>query len=69
MVFDDGSKTYIKMPETMKSGDAPALFVKENNTLVLVNYRVKISYYIVDRLFEEVEMRNGKQLVKIKKLK
>lgn len=68
MVFNDGSKTYIQMPASMKSGEAPALFVREGKELLLVNYRVKNNYYIVDRLFTEAELRCGKEIIKIKKL-
>ena len=59
MVFDDGTKTYIQMSGHMSSGEAPALFVKSDEGLALVNYRVKGDYYIVDRLFQKAEMRNG----------
>jgi len=59
MVFDDGAKTYIQMSGKMSSGEAPALFVKGDEGLSLVNYRVKGDYYIVDRLFQKAEMRNG----------
>lgn len=59
-IFDDGSKTYIQMPSTMKSSDAPALFVlDESSEPMLVNYRVKGDYYLVDRLFERAELRVG----------
>ncbi len=69
LVFDDGSKTYIQMPAEMKSGEAPALFVKEGKELMLVNYRVKNNYYIVDRLFDEAELRCGpKEVIVIKKI-
>lgn len=66
LVFDDGLKVYFQMPETMRSHEAPALFVKDGKNLLLVNYRVKNGYYIVDRLFDEAEMRNGKEVIKIK---
>jgi len=69
MVFDDGLKTYIQMPVEMRSSEAPALFIKEGKELVLVNYRVKNNYYIVDRLFNEAELRCGpKQVIYIKKV-
>lgn len=69
LVFDDGSKTYFQMPAGMKSSEAPALFVKDGETLALVNYRLKNNYYIVDRLGECFEMRVGKAVIKIKKQK
>lgn len=58
-VFDDGQKTFIQMPKSMRVSDAPALFVTEDNTPMLVNYRVKGDYYIVDRLFAQAELRVG----------
>lgn len=59
MVFDDRSKTYIKMPVTIKQGNSPILFIKEKGKkeLSLVNYRIKDNFYIVDRLFEQAEIR------------
>jgi P-type conjugative transfer protein TrbG len=60
-VFDDGEKTYIKMPQNLKTSEAPALFVlSRDDDLMLVNYRVKGDFYIVDRLIERAEMRVGK---------
>lgn len=59
--FDDGSKTYIQMAPEMKSSEAPVLFIKDGKKLNLVNYRIRGSYFIVDRLFEEGELRSGKK--------
>lgn len=70
-VFDDGEKTFIQMPASMKTTKAPVLYIKEQSKagLALVNYRVLKNYYIVDRLFDEAEMKSGeKEIVKIKKL-
>jgi P-type conjugative transfer protein TrbG len=59
-VFDDGLKTFLQMPEKMRVTESPALFVlDENKDPILVNYRVKGSYYIIDRLFDRAEMRVG----------
>ncbi len=58
-VYDDGSKTYLQMSPEMASFEAPALFVLEKNDPLLVNYRVKHSLYIVDRLFERAQLRVG----------
>jgi len=61
-VFDDGAKTYIQLPPTLATTEAPALFIKsQEGTTQLVNYRVKANWYIVDRLFEEAELRVGEQ--------
>lgn len=59
-VFDDGAKTYIQMSPEMKHNESPAFFVKNGKELDLVNFRIKGDYYIVDRLFEEGELRAGK---------
>lgn len=58
-VYDDGSKTYLQMSPEMQSTEAPAIFVIEAKTPILVNYRVKHSIYIVDRLFDKAQLRVG----------
>jgi type IV secretion system protein TrbG len=58
-VYDDGSKTYLQMNPEMGSFEAPALFVLEKNDPLLVNFRVKHSLYIVDRLFDRAQLRVG----------
>jgi P-type conjugative transfer protein TrbG len=58
-VYDDGAKTYLQMSPEMQSYEAPALFVIEGKTPLLVNYRVKHSIYIVDRLFDRAQLRVG----------
>lgn len=57
--YDDGSKTYLQMSPEMQSYEAPAIFVMEGKTPTLVNYRVKHSIYIVDRLFDKAQLRIG----------
>lgn len=60
-VFDDGSKTYLQMKKEIKSDEAPALFlIEDEEEPMLTNYRVKGDYYIVDRLFNKAELRVGK---------
>lgn len=69
-VFDDGVKTFLQMAPGMKNSEAPAFFIREGKELNLVNYRVKGDYYVVDRLFEEGELRCGKKdLVRVTKEK
>lgn len=59
-VFDDGRHVFIQMPENLATTEAPPLFVLGNNgDAQLVNYRVRGSYYIVDRLFARAELRHG----------
>jgi type IV secretion system protein VirB9 len=59
-VFDDGKKTFIQMPKELRVYEAPTLFIlDEDSEPMLVNYRVKGDYYIVDRLFDQAELRVG----------
>ncbi|MEY9415161.1 P-type conjugative transfer protein TrbG [Bradyrhizobium japonicum] len=58
--FDDGRKVYIQMPPGLSQGEAPPLFVAgADGRPNLVNYRVRGSYYIVDRMFGAAELRLG----------
>lgn len=60
--FDDGGKTYIQFPPAMGVTEAPPLFVLgRHDDAQLVNYRVKGTYYIVDRLFDRAELRVGEK--------
>jgi type IV secretion system protein VirB9 len=69
--FDDGTRVYIEFPTTLTKGDAPPLFVSgANGGQDLVNYRVRGTYYVVDQLFTQAELRFGQerqQVVKIKR--
>jgi len=52
-VFDDGQHVYIQMPATVQASEAPALLVQSRGgESALVNYRVRLPYYVVDRLFD-----------------
>jgi type IV secretion system protein VirB9 len=64
-VFDDGQKTYIEMSAAVRVAEAPALFVMEDKTPLLVNYRVKGDFYIVDRLFAHAQLRVGPKAVDV----
>jgi type IV secretion system protein VirB9 len=53
-VYNDGIKTYIQMPSSMKYQEAPIFMVLDkgdNNQLV--NYRLKENNYIIDKLFKK----------------
>jgi len=69
--FDDGTRVFIEFPKAMAQGEAPPLFVSGlNGDHDLVNYRVRGSYYVVDQLFAQAELRLGQdhqQVVKIKR--
>jgi type IV secretion system protein VirB9 len=59
-VFDDGAKVYIQFPSGLAHSEAPPLFVVGPDAKpALVNYRVKGTTYIVDRLFAAAELRLG----------
>lgn len=58
--WDDGSKVYIEFPARLDQGEAPPLFVVGPlGDAQLVNYRMRGSHYIVDRLFAAAELRLG----------
>ena len=59
--FDDGRKVYIEFPRGIAQGEMPPLFIvgPEGKTSELVNYRVRGSHMIVDRLFAAAELRLG----------
>ncbi len=58
--FDDGHKVFIQMPSGLSQGEAPPLFIAGSDGRPnLVNYRVRGSYYIVDRMFGAAELRLG----------
>ena len=58
-VYDDGQQTFIRLPESSKSGEMPVLLVRKGKQDVLVNYRVKDSAMIVDGLFERIALVIG----------
>jgi type IV secretion system protein TrbG len=59
-VFDDGAKVYIQFPPGLAQSEAPPLFVVGPDAKpALVNYRVRGTTYIVDRLFAAAELRLG----------
>ncbi|WP_162165564.1 P-type conjugative transfer protein TrbG [Campylobacter fetus] len=59
-VYNDGMKTYIQMPKNMKFYEAPALMIldKDDNKEI-VNYRLKLDTFIVDRLFNKAILISG----------
>ncbi len=59
-VFDDGARVYIQFPAGLAQGEAPPLFViGSDGKPALVNYHVRGTTYIVDRLFAAAELRLG----------
>jgi type IV secretion system protein VirB9 len=68
-VFDDAEHTYIQFPNDVTSADMPTLMVENGDRQMLVNYQVRGSYYIADRLFQSAALTAGtgtnRQLVTI----
>ena len=62
-VFDDGNKTYIRMP--LRFSETPAFYIYLDKKETLSNYRVKGRYYIVDRLFDRAYLKIGNKRVVI----
>lgn len=58
-VFDDGERTFITLAPEASVGEIPALFVLADGEPQLVNYRQVDGLLIVDRLFEQAELRLG----------
>ena len=59
-VYNDGIKTYIQMPKSMKFREAPILMVLDkHDNKQLVNYRLKDDRFIVDKLFDEAILIMG----------
>lgn len=53
-VYDDGSKTYIKLPKRTHTGEMPILLVSKGGETVLVNYRTQKTAMIADGVFDEI---------------
>ena len=58
-VFNDGVKTYLKMPKIMQMYEAPVLLTVNDGTEALVNYRLHDDLFIVDQLFDKAVLLSG----------
>lgn len=58
-VFDDGVHTYIQLPENSAATDLPVLFIRNGDTQEMVNYRVKMPYFVVDKVFSQAILLSG----------
>ncbi|WBX83826.1 P-type conjugative transfer protein TrbG [Sphingosinicella microcystinivorans] len=64
--FDDGQRTYVEFPDTIATREAPPFFITGSDQApALVNYRMRGRFYIIDRLFEQAELRLGQKKQKI----
>lgn len=58
--FNDGKQVFIQMPESVSATEMPVLLLYDKQgKLVVVNYRVKGLYYIVDKLFDKAVLIAG----------
>lgn len=70
-VFNDGVRTFITLSPDAAVDEAPALFILTGGESQLVNYRQADGVLIVDRVFQEAELRLGDrrpQIVRIRHL-
>ncbi|MBN2824858.1 MAG: P-type conjugative transfer protein TrbG [Campylobacterales bacterium] len=58
-VYNDGIKTYIQMPQSMRHREAPVLMVLDHGDNQLVNYRLKGDRFVVDKLFTQAVLLKG----------
>jgi len=58
-VMDDGEKTYIEMPTSIAHRELPSLVIQGPSGNEMVNYRVKGTTYVVDRLFDRAALLMG----------
>jgi P-type conjugative transfer protein TrbG len=69
VAFDDGSHMYIQMPENTAGWDAPTLMSEQGKQQSLVNYEVRNSTYVVDRMLQSAVLTSGvgtnRQVVRI----
>lgn len=69
-VFNDGIRTFIALSPDVAVDETPALFVLAGGEAQLVNYRQADGLLIVDRVFDEAELRLGDrrpQIVRIRR--
>lgn len=60
-VFDDGRFTWMRMPDGIQ--DTPAVFLREEGKLTLVNYSQRGNYLVVQRLADEFILKVGEREV------
>lgn len=69
-VFDDGRRTFIVFPPSLSVGEAPALFVlAPGGEAQFVNYRQAGAMYVVDRVFDQAELRLGDRRPRVVRLR
>jgi len=71
-VFNDGERTYIAMPDSIRHGEYPTLsLLDDKGKLMVVDYRRSVDetngtiYYVVDKLFKQAELHQDGEKIKI----
>ena len=64
LVVDDGSKTYVILPETVIHHELPAVFGENGE---IINFRVKDNVLVIDRLIKKMQLKLRNVTVDIKK--
>jgi len=64
LVFDDGKKTYIRLPDLVLQRELPTVFENRNDVL---NYRVAGNLIVIDKLIEKISVRIGRFEIAIAK--
>lgn len=68
-VFNDGVRTFITFPPDVWTDEAPTLFVSAaDGGSQLVNYRQQGGLFVVDRVFDQAELRSGDRRPRIIRL-
>lgn len=64
-VFDDGTHTFVRLPEGLQ--ELPALFMRnpDNDEAALVNYSVRPPYLVVQRTMQRFVLKLGRSEVKV----
>lgn len=63
-VYDDGHRTFIRVPDVANRYELPVLRVYEDGQETVVNYVVRDGMYVVDRIFERAELVIGADVKK-----
>lgn len=66
MIFSDGTQTYIKFKKAVAK-QLP-IFIREHGhkEMQLVNYTIKDNFYIVEKVFDMAQIKDGKETLTIK---
>ncbi len=59
LAFDDGQHTYLQFPDNIMGTDMPTLMVQNGDQQAVVNYQVRGSYYVADRVFHRAALTAG----------